>query len=181
MKKQLWYIIVFLSLLLGVIVTSILVDRHREKNVNTFEFPETVTAINHTDNFRADTIVMIIAHLIMEYDTVHIDVFDAPDLKTDEFEIAAFIQKTEKPHHYQVFLKKTSKNYVMKFLSHELIHMDQMERGDLITFIGNDKYNVFKGDTIRFSEVPYRVRPYEAEAFWSEGKVFKELIQHLYR
>jgi hypothetical protein len=181
MKKTYLILIVFFAIVLGVVITSILVDRYREKRVNTYDFPDSIVVNNYTDNFRADTVAMIISHMILEYDTINIDIFDAPELKNDELEIAAFIQKTDKPHGYQVFLKKTSKQYTMRFLSHELIHLDQMERGDLITFIGNFEYCIYMGDTIDYYVIPYKERPHEIDAFNREYQIEKRLKKLLYK
>jgi len=182
MKKQFWIVVDFILLLLTVVIVGILVDRHLEKNVNSFEFPTTVNVIDYTGYKRADTVAMIILNKIYEYDTINLHIFPMKkEMKNDKIEIAGFIQITGVPHSYQVFLKKNaSKLHVMKFLSHELIHLDQMERGDLETFIGNYEYNVFNDDTIRFKETPYKDRLFEVEAFAEENKVYRKLIKHLY-
>lgn len=182
MKKNIWIILAFIFVILTFVIISILIDRHREKNVNTFEFPKTIVVNNHTENFRADTIAMIITHLILGYDTINIDIFELKqDLSNDDYEIVGFIQKSGKPHSYQIFLKKTSKQYVMRFISHELVHLDQMERGDLIPIMGNQEFIVYKGDTIVYKDIPYDKRSYEIDAFSREREIEHQLRNLLYK
>ena len=168
--------------MVSVVLIAIMVDRYQEKNVNSFDFPTTLNVVDYTGHKRADTVAMVILNKIYSDDTINLNFFLMKrEMKNDEIEIAGFIQKTEKPHTYQVFLKKNaSKHNVMKFLSHELIHLNQMENGDLMTFIGNYEYNIYEGDTVRFRTVPYKQRSFEIEAFGEEDRIYRELKNHLF-
>lgn len=182
MKKDTRTILLIILIFVAIILTLIFVNKYREKHVNSYVFPETINVNNYTDNFRADTVAMIITHLILNYDTINIDIFEMRgDISNDNYDIVGFIQKTEKPHTYQIFLKKTTKSYINRFLSHELIHLDQMERGDLIQEIGNTKHIIYKGDTIYYKESPYEERQYEIDAFSRERRIEKKLRELLYK
>ena len=63
-------------------------------------------------------------------------------------------------------------------LSHEFIHIDQYDRGDL-EIIG--KYAVWKGNTLDMTKVKYETRPFEKEAFGKQDAIKKEVKELLYK
>ncbi len=164
------------------IIITVIINKQREKRFNHFEFPVTMTAKNYTDNRRADTIAMVILNRIFKYDTVTLNIYYAPKfLNKSEYEIVGFIQKNPyEKHTYNVFVKDGRLPVSIRtFLSHELVHLQQMECGDLIQLSGNEKI-VYKNDTIYYSEVPYDKRPYEIEAFSRENGIKRKLNTLLY-
>jgi hypothetical protein len=164
------------------IIIAIIINRQKEKRINHFEFPVTMVAQNYTDNYRADTIAMVILNRIFKFDTIRLNIYNTPKhLSKDEYEIIGFIQKNPyEKHTYDFFVKRERLPVSIKtFLSHELVHLQQMERGDLIQLPGNEKI-LYKNDTIYYSEVPYNKRPYEIEAFSKENGIRSKLNDLLY-
>ena len=181
MKKP-WLIAVAILLLIAIaIIIGVVVNIRREKRINHFEFPITMIAKNYTTHKRADTLAMVILNKMFQYDTIKLDIVYAPqNLSNSEYEIAGFIQKNPyEPHAYLIFVKKgTLPTSIKNFLSHELVHLQQMEIGDLIQ-IDQTKI-VYRNNTIYFSEVPYDKRPYEFDAFSKENGIRKKLNELLY-
>lgn len=181
MKKigKILIIIVFIIFIVGIIIIK-LYERHRDNNVNSFTFPETLTANNYTDHRRADTLVMIVLHKIFEIDTANVNIIYTPSrFDNYDFQLIAMINKENYgTHNYTLFVKKSKYFNVKECICHEMIHLYQMEKGDLIP-VDREKI-VFKGDTIYFNEVPYDVRSYEKEAFEQTLKVKYQLNQYLY-
>jgi hypothetical protein len=181
--KRPWIIIVVMLLIitLGIIIT-IIINKQKEKRINHFKFPVTMVVKNYTDNNYADTIAMVILNKILKYDTMSLNIYHSPKhLRKIEYEIIGFIQKNPYENHsYDVFIRSERLPVSIKtFLSHELVHLQQMERGDLIQLPGFEKI-VYKNDTIYYSEVPYDERPYEIEAFSKENRIKKNLNSLLY-
>lgn len=181
MKKPWLLILIFLLLLAFGIIIAIIVTKRREARINRFEFPTTMVAANYTSHRYADTIALVILNKIYQYDTIHVNIYKMTQgMGNDQFEVAGFIQKNPyEPHTYNIFVKdKFLPVSIKRFLSHELIHLNQMEMGDLIQ-IDYTKI-VYRGDTIYFSQVPYDKRMYEIEASLQENSIQKALNKLLY-
>lgn len=178
MKKK-WFILFGVAVVITVIAFLLI---RRERNVNIYEFPDTVVVENNTTQKNADTYSKIILNKIYEYDTIKLEiVYMTNDLSTDEIEVSGWIQQNPyEPHTYMIFMKKGALPMsVKKFLSHELIHVRQMETGDMIQ-IPNEPMVVYKGDSIDFLHIPYKERPFEIEALRTENDVLKRLNRLLY-
>lgn len=181
MKRPWLLILIFLLLIALGIVISIVITKRREARINRFEFPTTMVANNYTSHKYADTISLVILNKIYQYDTVNLNIYYAPKhLSGDEYDIIGFIQRNPyQPHSYNIFVKNgTLPISIKRFLSHELIHLHQMEIGDLVQ-IDYTKI-VYKGDTIYFSQVPYEKRLYEIEASLHENGIQKAVNKLLY-
>lgn len=175
---------IFLALLAIGIIITIIINIQREKRFRHFDFPETMIVNNYTEHKRADTLAMVILNRILKYDTAIVTIYYFPrEWGNDNYEISGFIQKNQfddHPHEYIILIKKgVLPISVKKFLSHELIHLDQMEKGELIQIIGVPKV-IYKGETIDMMEVPYDKRPYEQDAFARENGILKELNHIIY-
>lgn len=180
MKKK-GFLIIGVIVLVMTLVVILLV--RRERNVNVYEHPTTLVVNNLTDHKNADTYSKIILNKIYDYDTIILNIYYEPrDYGTNEIDVAGFIQKNPfEPHYYNIFMKKGGlPTSVKNFLSHELIHLNQMEIGDLIPLFNNDSMIVYKGDTIVYKDVEYQRRPYEMDAMQKDGNVYKELNHLLY-
>jgi len=178
MKKK-WFILIGITVLIAVIIFLLV---RRERNVNVYEHPNTLVVTNYTKHKNADIYSKIILNKIYDYDTVNLNIYYSPkDYGTDEIDVAGFIQKNPfETHSYNIFMKKGGlPTSVKNFLSHELIHLHQMEIGDLIP-TQDQLVMVYKGDTISFLDIPYNNRPFEIEALSTQNKVLKELNQLLY-
>jgi len=128
-------------------------------------FPKTLMVKNYTNNQRADTITMIILNKVMRYDTMTVniykltDMFDNGDMILNAHTVANPFEK----HNYMIFMKDNlSTEDVKSTLSHELIHIKQMDDSKLSVF---DKGYVWNKDSFNFKNVTYESRPYEIEAF----------------
>jgi len=182
MKKKGWKILGIVFLLIGFIIYLMVFEARKEKNINQFEFPSTLIVKNHTTQKGADTLAMLILNRIFDYDTIKLDIVYIPkNLNNLEFNIVGFIQKNQfKSHTYMIFIKKGILPVSIKnFLSHELVHLHQMEIGDLIQI--DETKIVYQNDTIYFSEVPYNQRPYEIDAISKENEIRKRLDQILFQ
>lgn len=182
MKKS-WVLILIIALViaLGIIIT-IIVTKHSERRINRFEFPTTMIVNNHTSHKYADTIAMVILNKIYQYDTMNINIYKmVQEMKNNQFEVAGYIQKNPfEPHAYNIYVKdKFLPVSIKQLLSHELIHLHQMELGDLIPLQDQNRI-VYKGDTVVYSEVPYDKRAYEIEALSHEDKIQRILNKLLY-
>lgn len=174
------YIIIGVIVVIIAIVTFLLI--RREKNVNIYEHPSTLVVENYTKHKNAVSYSKIILNKIYDYDTINLKIYYSPiDFSTDEYEIAGFIQKAQfVDNTYLIFVKKGTLPIPIKsLLSHELIHLHQMEIGDLIQ-TQNAQNIVYKGDTIVFADTPYEERAYEIDAISKENSVRKKLNKFLY-
>lgn len=152
----------------------------RKKTPNRFTFPTTMSVTNNTTYPYADTISMVILNKIFGVDTMKINLYYTPiDFSTTDIEVIGFIQKNIfQPHTYNIFLKKEPISVPLSdFLCHELIHLKQMEDGELIE-LGD--YNIYKNDTIYLNKVKYENRPYEIYAFKHQNEIRKKLKKLLY-
>jgi len=138
---------------------------------------------NFTDNEMADTLTMVILNKLMDYDTMKINIYPLPLIfeRDDKMEYFAFIVHVPfEPHRYNIFLQKNASIGKMKTVfTHELVHLQQYESGDLRT-IDNYGY-VWKGDTVQFKDVEYDYRPYEKEASTLGHFYEKKLNDILYK
>lgn len=166
------------------IIISIIVNKLKEKRFEYFDFPETIIVNNYTDHKRVDTLAMVILNKILKYDTAVVTIYYFPkEWNNNNYEIFGFIQKNQldnHPHQYIIFVKRGFLPIsIKKFLSHELIHLDQMEKDELIQIIGVPKV-IYKGKMIDLRVVPYNERPYEQDAFARENGILKELNNIIY-
>jgi len=179
MKNKKFLIIGVIVLVITLVIILLV---RRERNVNVYTYPDSLVVSNHTDHKNVDTYSQIIINKIYNYDTVNLNVFYTPkDYSTDEIDVAGFIQKNPfVPHTYIIFMKKGGLSIsIKKFLSHELIHLQQMEIGDLIQ-LQNQTKMVYLNDTIDLFQIPYDQRPYEKDASIKENGILKSLNHLLY-
>jgi len=171
--KKYWKYIIWM-LVVGFIIYFIMLEKPQ---YNTFAFPQTLIVHNYTDNAKVDTVVMIILNKIMLYDTMMVNVYPLNDaFDTPDFVIEAHILKNEfEPHSYNIFLK----NYLNLFtvettLSHEIIHIDQMEHK--LLSISKDSF-IWKNAHYSLKEIKYENRPHELDAYNRQDDVYKNLIE----
>lgn len=173
-------------IIIGVIVFTILITIllliRRERNINIYEYPNSLVVNNYTEHKNADIYSKIILNKIYGYDTINLNIYySSKDYGTDEIDVAGFIQKNPfENHSYNIFFKKGGLPTLVKnFLSHEIIHLHQMEIGDLIP-VQDTLAMIYKGDTISLLSTIYYNRPYEIQALKTEGRVLKQLNRFLY-
>ena len=168
--------------ILALFVTLIVVQKKRDaRPFNHYDFPETVMVTNGTEHDRADTIVMVLANKILGMDTIDVKVYYIPDVvQQGEMEFYGIVQQLPfGEHKYLILLnKRMSLSNLKSTLSHEFVHIDQFERGDLIIYGNMYDWEDEKGKL--FSDIKYQDRPFEVEARKEQGKVVKELNKLLY-
>jgi hypothetical protein len=152
-----------------------------ERDKNHFTFPTTMDIRNYTKYKDADTIAMVISNKVFHYDTISIRIYYMSiDLSNEEYTVQAHIQKnTYVNHSYFIFLNKDITIPIERILSHEMIHLDQIEKGYLVQ--DGDGYSIYKKDTIYLLKTKYENRPYEIDAFKRENDVLKKVNNILYK
>ena len=177
-----WILIVIGVIVIGIIAFFIIKESLKEEAELTF--PQTILVENVTDK-DVDKIVKAIAHHVLAYDTIHIGLVYVPEQleNVGDIKIRAFIQKNIfKNNTYLIFLAKDLRASEYKFvLSHEMAHLDQYERGDLIQVGLGLEEVVYMGDTINFYEIPYDKRPHEKDAYDEEDVIYQQLDKVLYK
>ncbi len=183
MKKKTVFIVI--GVVLGLALIIFLLSRIPKREFNTFEFPDTMIVENHTTNKYADTIAMVILNKLMGYDTMEIMIFPMPAIfeQDDKTEYIAMI--TQFPYQkqkYNIFIKQDAGVGRLKVVfSHEMIHLKQHELGIYETIPTDNTRYVWKGDTIKASDVKYEDRPHEIEAFREGPQLSRELNKILYK
>lgn len=178
MKKKYWLIIAVI--IIGIILVILF---YKKKEMNKFTFPITLNVNNYTQYKALDTISMVILNKELGFDTMNINLYYMVNnnISTDKIEVAAFIQKNPfEKHKYNIFINKDLNELNLtygKLLSHELLHLYQMEKGELIQFADDV---IYKGDTIYFSKVKYEDRSYEKAAYKGQDSIGKKLNKLLY-
>ncbi|MFW6310694.1 MAG: hypothetical protein ACOC1K_00500 [Nanoarchaeota archaeon] len=157
-----------------------LINENRSKYYSDITIPSTVKVTNTTD-YKLDTIIGVLSSHIFEYDTLSVKVYYMSiNILYEDFHFKAFIQKNPfYDKEYFIFISRgLSDNELKKSLSHEFVHIDQMERGDLI-ISGLKAY--WKGEEIDLNNVHYMDRGFEIEAHNKQKEVLRKLNKILYR
>ena len=123
---------------------------------------------------------MVLASEILGMDTLNMTIVNMPVIKTQDIEFYAIIQHVPfKPNQFVLLLKKDmSLSKLKETLAHEFVHVGQYVYGELTLY---PKYAVYAGDTVVFSEVKYKDRPFEKDAFEQQHRIEKELKKLLYK
>lgn len=182
MKKWLkWLLITIGVALVALFIYFIVKQSLREEAVLTF--PDTILVENTTD-LDVERTAKALTHYVFGYDTMNIMFVKMPKhLETfDNIDILAFIMKNQfKQSNYIIYLssKVTSSN-LKKVLSHEFVHIKQMEDKQLIQFPPEVAIAIWEGDTVDYHIVPYENRPHEIDAHAQDGKIYNQLDDVLY-
>lgn len=136
---------------------------NEKKTYESFNFPSTIVIKNYTNIHNIDFYTKLILHKILEIDTVNITFFYKYTI--DKF--LGFIKKAPGEKNYMIFLsRKMTPIEIEVVLAHELVHLDQMERGDFFNLPGN--IVIWQGNFLDLKYIDYYLRPYEIEAFEKE-------------
>ena len=171
--------IIIIALIASLLVILLLVYHSCKKEYNKFVFPNTLSITNYTNNKRADTISMVILNKIMLFDTVTVNLYKLTSMfDTNDLLIVAHTVKDQYAKHtYNVFLKENLSYEMLKLvLSHEMIHIKQMENGDLLII---DKGYIWEKDTFRYADVEYAKRIQEIQAENGQSAI-KQQLEKLY-
>lgn len=171
MKRQYW-IALIIAAAIGIIITLVLLLRQPKV---TYTFPDTLVVNNFTEYKDIDTTALLILDRILKIDSMTIFVYYAPmDFSTENTEIIGYVQKNHFTEHtYNIFCTRSVLITSRDFLAHELAHVEQMEKGDLIETIGTP-IMIYKGVTIDPMKVPYSERQYEIDAEYRAFAIRKE-------
>ena len=181
-KTTKWILIAIAAILVGLVIFISVKRALREEAV--LVFPDTVVVQNTTELY-TEKIIKAIVYNVLGYDTMHIVTSYMPEnMQTiGDYTFNAFIVKNPfKPHSYNIFLsRKLSKSNLKITFAHELVHLKQMEDGDLIQLMPALPMSIWKGDTIKYKEVNYKFRPEEISAFLSYYPIMQELDKIWYK
>lgn len=173
MKNKHWLIIIIIAFAIGIIV---LISQFKQPSKQ-YVFPDTLTVYNHTDYQEMDTIAMLILDKVLNIDTAILYIYYTPvSFDTENITIMGFVDKNQfTTHTYNIFCNKNITIPIEEFLSHELVHVDQMEKGLLVPVPGSGQtIMIYKGDTINLYKVPYNKRAYEVDAQHQSFEILKE-------
>lgn len=95
----------------------------------------------------------------------HMKKFDTQDYTVDAFTYSYL------PDHYIIYVREQPKQELVQILSHECIHIDQIQRGDLK--ISADYRTVEWKGTVWDCKSDYERRPWEWEASTRQGKLVR--------
>lgn len=181
MKKNNIAIIFIVAIV--IIITIVLLSKKQE--MNKFTFPKEIVVENHTTHKGIDTMAMVVLTKIMKFDTINIQIFNIKDglFKDGNIDIMAYIEKIPlNKHKYVLFLAKDFLlNNVEDIISHEMVHIKQMENGDLVQPVSHENYIIYKNDTIFYLKIPYEIRPFEIEAVKEQKSFSDDLYKILYK
>lgn len=173
-------IIGFGFLILGLIILLIYLTTPEEKvlsdNIRFYDNNKVITSITNT---YADTVVRA-GLQVLGIDSVMVFVNPFNENvrqkinKLNDLDVHALIEGDD--NLYYIYLKDLSTNRTIKVLSHELVHLEQKIRGDLMIVENGYKW---KGDFYP-SDFDYSKRPWENEAFNRERKVKSDIEKIIY-
>jgi len=181
MKKNKLFIVIIIIIIfiIGIILLS------KKRVMNKFTFPTELIIKNNTAHNGVDTIAMVILNKIMKIDTINIQFYNIKDglFKDGSIDIMAFIEKVSfNKHQYVIFLAKDFKNNnISEIIGHEMVHVKQMENGELVQSISHENYSIYKNDTIFYLKIPYEIRPFEIDAVKEEKSFSNDLYKILYK
>lgn len=169
--------IILLIILIIFIIYKI--STYKEKQFNKFPFETYHHIINTTNITYIDTIVHS-GIQSLNIDSVIIIIkplIEKQVLLPEDLETKAYIQG--KGYQYLIFIGNYSREENIQTLSHELIHLKQYYRNELI-LIDNGKTPIWKGDTINIKDYKYENRPWEKEAYDNSSNLASKMKLLLY-
>ena len=175
-----WILVGFVILLMLLLVARGIERSMREEII--IDVPATIVVENNT-RFDVTNLIHAISHELFGLDTLKIDIYDLPTNleKMGELSLQAYVAKNpHEDHSYMIYLSRNIRGSIKNVIIHELIHIKQMEDGELVQFPPGIKFVIWKGDTINF-ERDYSIRPYEIEAYSHSKKVSVGLDTILYK
>ena len=187
MKPLFKYIIYTLVVLLvALIVYFIIRQASREEAILTF--PDTISVVIAENVGSAppeyiEKVSKALTYYILGYDTLKVSIAKMPYHleKVGDIDLQAFVtQPLEKEYFIFLSNKNVNTGNLKKVLSHEFIHIKQMEEGILVQPPGQ-LYAIWEGDTIDYLKIPYNDRPHEIEAYKLDNRALQRLEQIWYK
>ena len=150
-----------------------------KKIEQSLEFPSTLKVMAGVKNKRYDVEKMckVMLHYVLGYYNISFSVvYNEPVIRhfsTDDIKLEAILDHGKLPHTYVLYLATDSTTPLETILSHEMVHLDQYERGDLQLHKEDKLHFVWKGREYDPS-MPYEDRPWEKEAFSHQYEIWKK-------
>jgi len=171
--KKVWKWVIAIVIL---IIIFLMLYKPKENYFDRIELSKDNAIINRTEIKFLDTILKVgldelgLKTIIISVRNITIK-SDVPDLDLR----AHILVSRESPNVYLLEIKKDHRSTVIKNLSHELIHLQQFNSGELR--FGKD-YLIWKGDTLHKQNIPnYEDREWELDAV-SKGKLLEVRIKN---
>ena len=168
LKKNIIYIIAAV-IVVGIVIFSISkLSNNSFKKIDLDNYKNNNMVINTTNVAYLDTISYIgLDQMNVNNVNLMITKTNSEILKhlKNDIKTEAFINKNGN-HSYSMYIdinSINSRNEYIKTISHELIHLNQYENGDLKALHHN--IFVFKGDTVNANKINYNKRVWELEAY----------------
>lgn len=179
MKKFLKIIGIILAILILIFIIY-KIFTYKEQTFNKFDFKNYHHVFNMTETLYLDTIVHS-GLQSLNIDSVIVIIKPLKDkegLLPGDLVTKAYI-KTNGVQ-YIIFIDKSNRIDNITILSHELIHLKQYYKNELI-LINDGKTPIWKGDTINLKNYTYENRPWEKEAFDNQNRIASEMKKMLYK
>lgn len=165
-KKWVFIIIFILSIIGGII----LIYNSREKHFNKIELNKNNYILNKTDMEYIDTVLSV---GLDELDISGVSIYARGitiNNNIGELTLLGHIIAGEN-NQYLIEINPNNKSEIIKIVSHELIHLQQMKTGK---FKVTKTYVLWKGDTL-YNPPPYEEREWELEAV-EKGLILEKQI-----
>ena len=136
--------------------------------------------LNNGTHYNDSHIILTKITEIYEMKDITINLYYIPSRFTQiqDYHIHGFTLFNDIPDRtYIIYLNPNLTNeQLIKVLIHEMVHVNQMYNGDL--YYINNRFIVYKNDTIDLVNIPYFMRSFETDAFLEEryihNKYFKK-------
>jgi len=176
--KKIFKIIGIILAVLIIIFVIYKISTHKETPFTKFTFKSYHYVINTTEIPYLDTIVHAgIQSLLIDSVTIVIKPIINNIVLPDDLEAKAYI--IGNGYQYVIYIGKLSRIDYITALSHELIHLKQYYKKELI-LANNGKTPIWKGDTIDIKNYTYENRPWEKEAYDNQDKIAGKMKLLLY-
>jgi len=153
----------------------------KKRKMNEIVVPDDIEVIDYTGFENVTPIVSALANKIFGYERLRIRVFPLSNIfQSDTVDYWGITRRAvDRDASYSIFLNKKIGPYKLrKTLSHEFVHVDQMEKRELQ--ITGSQY-LWKGESGDMLKVKYNDRPFEIDAMRRQKKVLRDLNRILYK
>jgi hypothetical protein len=150
--------------------------KNQKTTFNKVEFHDNNEVYNRTENTFLDTVTLAGLHSLNIKNTA---VLIAPLRKIDVqdgLELKGYIIQSNDG--FIIFIKNVGRRESIEIISHELIHLEQLQSKRLIH---RDSTLIFEGTQYDVRNIPeYSIRPWEIEAFERQYQVESKILEVLY-
>ena len=154
----------------------------KSKKRREFLWPKTLDIKNASttkSKYDLDVVVKIILNLIFNYNSIKLLIINDENLldecSSENCKLQAMLEKSG--NEYKIIIRKKPIEDPIRILCHELIHLDQIERGDLI--LTPTMETVTWKNSIYDYNFPYAKRPWEIEAV-NQAPIIRNKLLKIY-